>query len=152
MLKRTEGDPLQGRLVYRPGDRALDVEPHSDSGGASLLVNDAQIELDEDSHLLYVWGYCPHESWQASKLELPRSSPGRLSFSGAPIVPGSSARLNHERWPILFDEAAGWLCIGSPGARGDAVEFSPGAIAVLDNGELQALWLHPELLPTNVVP
>jgi len=105
MLKRVDGRPMQGRLVYRRSDRALDVEPHADGGGASLLVNDAQIELDEDAHLMYVWGYCPHESWKASKLEPPRSSLGRLSFSGEAIIPGASTRLNDQRWPVLFDEA-----------------------------------------------
>jgi hypothetical protein len=144
MLQRTAGGPVHGRLVYRRGDRGLDVEPHPDSGGTSLLVNDTQIELDEDARLVYVWGYCPHESWQPARLEPPRSSLGRLSYSGQAIIPGVSIRLNEQRWPVLFDDSTGWICLGDPAARGDAVEFSPGATAVLNDGSLQALWLHPE--------
>ena len=35
-------------LVYRPMDHAFDVEPKPHGGGASLLVNDVQLELDAD--------------------------------------------------------------------------------------------------------
>lgn len=144
-LKRVDGDPIVGRLVYRRSDRGLDVEPHPQEGVASLLVNDAQIELDEEAHLMYVWGYCPHESWKPSKLNAPTGSPGRILFLGEAVIPGVSTRLNDQRWPSLFDESSGWLCIGDPSSPGDAVEFSPGAIAVLRDGKLQALWLRPDI-------
>jgi hypothetical protein len=144
MLKRVEGDPIRGGLVYHRGDRSLDVEPHPEGGIASLLVNDTQIEIDEGGYLMYVWGYCPHDSWEQSKLIRPPASRGRVLFIGESVIPGVSIRLNQHRWPITFDESSGWICIGNSSLNGDSVEFSPGAEIVLANGVLQALWLHPE--------
>lgn len=144
VLRRVDGKPVHGRLVYRRNDRSFDVEPCPEGGVTSLQVNDTQIELDEDGNLIYVWGFCPHELWDPAQLQPPRSLPGRLSYSDKDIIPGVSIRLNEQRWPVLFDESTGWLCIGNPAARGEVVEFSPGATAVLDDGSLRALWLHPE--------
>lgn len=146
MFRRVEGDPIRGELVYRRGDRSFDVEPHPDGGIASLLVNDTQIEINEDGNLMYVWGYCPHESWKQSKLVRPPTSQGRVLYLGEPAIPGVSTRLNQPRWPILFDESSGWICIGDSSFKGESVEFSPGAAIALDSGVLQALWLHPKFL------
>lgn len=145
MLKRVEGEPIDGRLVYRYADRTLDVEPHPDGGVTSVLVNDAQIEIDEDGRLMYVWGYCPHESWRPWRLNIPNGSVGCVRYIGDCFIPGVSIRLNKDPWPITFDDSSGWLCIGNPLSPGETVQFSPGAMIALEDGKLVALWLRPEL-------
>jgi hypothetical protein len=145
MLKRFDGTPVSGRLVYRRSEHSLDVEPHPEGGVASLLVNDVQIEIDDDGRLLYVWGLCPHESWKPASLDAPSATPGRLQYvDEEEVIPGVSTRLNRTRWPVAYDSASHWLCIGDESARGETIAFAPYAIAVLKEDELVALWLHPE--------
>jgi hypothetical protein len=146
MLKRFDGKPISGRLVYRSYDHSLDVDPRPERGVTSLLVNDVQIEIDEDARLIYVWGLCPHESWSVKRLSCPKAKPGRLQYVGGKVVPGISKRINPERrWPVKHDASAQLLCIGDDTAHGEVVEFAPGAVAVLNEGQLAALWLHPDV-------
>ena len=145
MLKRFDGKPVSGRLVYRRSEYSFDVEPQPEQGGASLLINDVQLEINEDGHLIYVWGLCPHESWVPARLDPPPSKAGRLQYVNGTVIPGVSKRLNAgERWPVSFDPSSGWLCIGSTSVQAEAVAFAPGAVAVLIEAEIAALWLHPE--------
>lgn len=145
MLRRFDGKPASGRLVYRRSEHSLDVEPRPGRGVTSLLVNDVQIEIDEDGRLLYVWGLCPHESWSPVTLNVPAAIPGRLQYIGGEVVPGVSKRLNTDkRWVIGHDPSSHWLCIGDESARGEVIAFAPGAVAVLREEELEALWLHPD--------
>lgn len=146
MLTRVAEKPTDGRLVYRSTDHSLDVEPRRSTGIASLLVNDVQIGVAEDGTLLHVWGYCPRESWREAKLRAPTASLSKLQIPNIDIVPGASKRLNSsKRWDITFDTSSGWLCIGNASSGGEAVAFAPGAIAVMEAGELTALWLHPQI-------
>ena len=46
---------LPAALVYRSQDYSFDVEPKPEGGGASLLVNDLQLEVDDEGKLLYAW-------------------------------------------------------------------------------------------------
>ncbi|WP_428309891.1 hypothetical protein [Hydrocarboniphaga sp.] len=145
MLRRFDGKPLSGRLVYRRSERSFDVEPQPERGVTSLLVNDVQIEIDEDGRLIYVWGLCPHESWTAVRLDPPTAKPGRLQYVGGEVVPGVSKRLNADkRWAVGHDTSSQWLCIGDQTVHGEVIAFAPGAVAVLREGKLGALWLHPD--------
>jgi hypothetical protein len=138
MLKRVEGTLLRGRLVYWSDERQIDVEPRYGGGAASLMVNDVQIEVNEDGLWLYLWGYCPRESWAPAALTSPPAEAGRIRFWGE-VIPGVSERLNPTRWASVFDESSAWLCIGDPDALGEVVAFGPASIAVLAGGEATAL-------------
>ena len=146
MLEFLDGTPLAGQIIYRRAERSLDVEPRQGRGVASLLVNDIQIEIDENGYLLYVWGFCPYQSWVPTKLSVPISCSGRLRYTNGAVVPGVSKRLNTGKpWPIAYDASSGWLCIGEMSARDKVVAFAPDAIAVLRVDHLAALWLHPNI-------
>jgi hypothetical protein len=146
MLSRYLGKPVSGRLVYRRAEYSLDVEPKPTGGVASLLVNDIQIEVDEDGRLIFVWGLCPQESWTPATIEPPDAPVGLLRYSGLPVTPGVSKRLNAgKRWAVHHDSSNEWLCVGDQSSVGERVTFAPGAVATLSNGELTALWLRPEV-------
>lgn len=146
MLKRFDGTPAVGQLVYRPDEHGLDVEPRPEQGVASLLVNDVQIEIDEDGNLIYVWGLCSHDSWRSARLDPPTAVPGRLRYVGAEVVPGISRRLNADRhWLVSYDPSSRWLCVGDESIGGEAVEFGPDSVAVLNEAQLVALWLRPTI-------
>jgi hypothetical protein len=147
MLRRYDGKPVSGRLVYRRSEHSLDVEPKPARGVTSLLVNDIQIEVDEDGRLVFVWGLCPQESWTTAKVQPPEASTGRLLFVGGTIVPGVSKRLNAgKRWTVFHDPTTRWLCVGEQSGEGELVAFAPGAVAKLNGGEMTALWLQPDVM------
>ena len=144
MLRRIDGEPIPGRLVYRRSDRALDVEPRPSGGGSSLQLNTVQIEIDEEGRLLYVWGYCPHESWEPATLDAPAATPGRLQYVGWATLRGASIQLNADTgWVVGYDSSSQWLCLGDASAHAEMIAFAPGAVAALNEKKMVALWLHP---------
>ena len=146
MLKRHDGKPLLGQLIYRPDEHSLDVEPRPEQGVSSLLVNDVQIEVDGDGNLIYVWGVCSHDSWKPARLDPPAATHGRLRYVGAEVVPGISRRLNASgSWLVSYDSSSKWLCVGDESISGEAVAFGPDSVAVLIGGQLVALWLRPTI-------
>ena len=146
MIRRYDGKRVLGRLIYHRSQRSFDVEPRPERGVASLLINDIQIEMDDEGRLIYVWGLCPHESWTRATLAPPSAKTGRLHYFGGEVVPGVSERLNvSNRWGVINDISSCWMCIGDENAQGEGIEFAPGAVAVLKEEHLVALWLRPEI-------
>ncbi len=136
-----------GRLLYRRSDYSFDVEPKPTGGVAPLLLNHIQIEIDEDGRLIYVWGLCPQESWASANIEPCKAVVGRLRYEGRAVVPGVSRRLNAGKpWMVSHDPVSRWLCVGDHSSEGEPVAFAPGAVAMLNCGEIRALWLRPEIV------
>ncbi len=135
-------------LVYRPMDHAFDVEPKPLGGGASLLVNDLQLELDEDGRVLYAWGLCPQTSWTEEAGEPPRARRAVLVAQlPADFSPGMSMRLNTHLWPVTVDRRSGWVRVGGTHESDDAVEFALGMVATFLDRQLVGVWLRPRELP-----
>jgi hypothetical protein len=136
------GQAVDGLLCYSRHDHAFDTKERVVSGYSCLQINSLQIELNETGQLLYVWGYSPYESWKGSKLSLPQSKEGTITYAGPLPVPGSSRRITNESFlSVLFDKRQDLVCIGDCSREGEAIRFAPGAIAVLQSGELVSLWL-----------
>lgn len=135
-------NPASGRLLYFRSEFSLDTEPKPLGGVASLLINDVQLEINEDGRLLYVWGYCPEQSWRTAVLKPPEATGAQLRWKGRSIPRGASLRLNESGpWDILFDPIGHNLRIGSTIVGGQFVAFAPGATAELSHGSLVCLWL-----------
>ena len=142
MFEISSGNPASGRLVYRRSEFSLETEPQPSGGGASLLINDVQLEINEDGHLLEVWGYCPEQSWRTAVLKTPEATGAQLRWTGNSIAAGTSLRLNDSgRWDVLFDPIRLNLRIGSTIDGDQFVAFAPGAIAELSCGNLVRMWL-----------
>jgi hypothetical protein len=140
--------PALGELVYRAEDHSFDTVNRTEDGEASLLVNDVQLEIDGENRVLFVWGLCPHTSWAALMQGAPPARPARLRVIGLELQPGTSKRLNADaRWRVSADRRSGWICLGDFQAAGEAIQFAPGAVAVLADGALKALWLKPTRFP-----
>jgi hypothetical protein len=142
-----------GTLAYVEEDLAFDTIPRPVGSGASLLLNDIELMLNEaNGSLSFVTGYCPFYDWDPTPLRPPSSHAGVLMpVLNAQLERGVSQRLvatnGDDRWPVSADADSGWVRVGNEG-RGEEIHFAPGAHAVLDvNGLLIALWLRPNALP-----
>jgi hypothetical protein len=132
---------------YFAEDHAFDVRPRPASD-ASVCVNDLELWIDAD-HVLYLTGYCPRQGWRPRPLHPPRAVRAGLQILDVELKPGIPLPINsrEDRWPVHVNGAVGWVCIGDPDVKGEAVEFAEGCVAVLDGERLVALWLHPLHLP-----
>ncbi len=138
----------EANLLYEKEEFSFHVDPHVSKGVASVLINDLQIEVDVDGNAIYVWGLCPYTAWKKNRDDPPEARPGRLKVSwGEDIVPGVSKRIGDRgSWQVTFNPESGWIRIHDPASNnisGELVEFATGALAQVDNGKLQSLWLRP---------
>jgi hypothetical protein len=136
------GPPEPGQLVYVESDHGLNTVPSRETPGSSLEVGGLALLLGEDGErVVGVAGQLPRQGRHAAILRPPSARPGRLRVLGAPDAGAAAAS-----WPVHEDERTGWIRIGegSPWEDGKGVWFAPGAIAVVDDGRLRALWLRPE--------
>lgn len=141
----------KGRLVYRRDELSFDTEPREGGRGISIAVNEVQLFVDDDSHVLYVSGYCPFQGWVQTLLAPPSHSSSGLvvvDLNPASVPSGMAFGVNDVtcRWPAYVNPQ-GWVCVGNPEDKGDqAVEFAPSSVAVLKGDRLVALWLHPIMI------
>ena len=156
----TQKIPL-GKVTYSSEDHSFDFERHNDLGLSvvtSLVIfhDYIQLDIDHTGRILWVWGLCPHQSWKPTKLLPPISMHGILNVNlndiqniDGEITPGVSIRVPEaESWPVFVNKKQEWVCIGEPNISVlyEAVEFASHTIAVLVEGKLKAVWLHPETL------
>ncbi len=135
-----------GSLIYRPDEYSFDFAPRL-PGGRSILMNDLQLEVSEQGLIVYVWGYCPYQTWVPTRAMPDRIERAALAVSGIDqIPPGASTRLWDERMPMLWNAGAGWFFVGESvqSTAKPHLEFADGCVAVLDGEELVGLWLHPQ--------
>jgi hypothetical protein len=123
-------------------------------GVTSVVIDTVQIEIGiEQGNVLYVWGFLgPVEFLNRRQITLapPLSHPVglRVADDAGEFIPGVSIGLDWDRaWPVGYDPRSGWICIGKPNvmATNDCIEFASNSIAVIEKGELQALWLRPAM-------
>ena len=135
-------------LLYRTQDYSFDIVPKPEGGGTSLLINDVHLEVGEDGRVLYVWGLCPHTTWSETRDQPPvsRRAVLRVNLSDD-LPPGTSIRVNDERWPVAVNHETGWVRLGEATVGDECVEFANGMIACLASDCIVSLWLRPEALP-----
>lgn len=64
------------------------------------------------------------------------------------LEPGFAYKVDEGGFPMSVNVQTGWICVGDPEKRGNAVEFMNNSIAVIDNsGHFISLWLKIENLP-----
>ncbi|MEK7528602.1 MAG: hypothetical protein AAB592_02465 [Patescibacteria group bacterium] len=151
-FRTEEGEPIQGKVIFRSEEYSFDFEPRASGGGQSIAINDLQLEFDlETFQILYIYGLCTYcLYWKQSILYPPPASHGKFFaefMTNKEILPGMSYGYTEPaEWPVYVDFDSGWVCIGQPevAQKIQAVEFATNSIAVLDNGKLIAIWLRPE--------
>ena len=135
----------KGIVTYNKAEHSFDFQPLK-SADTSILVDYINIDINASSkELRQVWGFCTWEGWQKKELHLPNYSSGAILYE-AKLIPGVSERIpDSENWAKYYDEASGWVCIGEERTQTNdiAVEFADHTIAVLQDGNLKALWIKP---------
>jgi len=145
------GSILPSSLVYIPEEEAFNFQPFPETPCGILSAGMLELCVDvADNHVLSVSGRDPHTTWKKISLSPPSFKQSALYVTNHEFKPGIGIDLFSEKWPSRYvDLEKGWVCIGDPEAQGEAIEFAPSCGAVLDNGEMRAIWLHPKELPRD---
>jgi hypothetical protein len=141
-------------LVYKMQEYAFATEPRPAGADTSLSANEVQLMVSgKDHQLLFVTGYCPYQSWHQTFLHVPSFTRAGLVVAEIDLQPGISIQLNRReaRWPVQVDVQSGWVCIGDAQSKGEGIEFAPGCVAVILDGQLVAIWLQPKEIPRAVM-
>jgi hypothetical protein len=138
----------QGKLIYVSQDLSFDTKNRKDSIGASILINDINIEFSDKNEAVSVWGLCPQSSWKEANIKKPFKKVGKIK-SFEKLTPGISIRQNpsDQYWPVLFDQRSGWLYLGEKITNNltENIEFIEGCVVGLQDGKIMCLWLKPEI-------
>ena len=110
-----------------------------------LLGGNWRFELIVDSQT----GLCTHmQSFlkklevTAANLDLPDSTKKDLYFVGEkPLEPGCGCHYHPFNNMAFWDEKKKILCYGDPCSKGEAVEFTPKTIAIINDTQLKSMYL-----------
>lgn len=136
----------QRLLHYDSEDYAFDMEPVVNAVAFNLVLNYLNLSVDLDNKIVQIWGYCPYTSWMPKSITVPEYVKGELIVMSE-LKPGFSYSINQDEREIYVNYNTGWICIGNPEKKNNAVEFINDCIAILEDEELVSLWLKPIALP-----
>lgn len=110
---------------------------------SAMLIDCLELNIDSESGIVYaISGFHSYMIWKKAVLIAPISRNGVLKSFEA-IESGETLRIA-ENVSTFVDSSSGWICIGSPEYIScPCVRFCENGIAVLNNGQLRALWVNP---------
>jgi hypothetical protein len=150
IFKKNTRRILNGTLFYKERGNCFYFEPQP-RGGASILVNDVNLEIDEEGNVLYVWGLAAKIAWDDTDKSPPGFIQSGIGCILDKVMPGISIRRNKiGSWPMFFNKSINWFFIGEDiNYKGfEYIEFAQNCVAILsDSGELKGLWLRPLIVP-----
>lgn len=137
------------KIIYRIDEWSFDTEPTVQETNFDVVINKLNLTaIDDDNKIVQVWGFCGLDKKMKSSYEVPERKKGVLKvLDDLPSGVGSFS-INKEDVPMYVNVQSGWVCIGNPEKKGNAVEFINNCVAVIDdNRDFVSLWLKPETLP-----
>ncbi len=135
-------------LTYDVEDCSFDTEPSVQWINFDVVVNKLNLTVvDEDNKIVQIWGFCGYKEWIKSNYKEPQYKKGVLKIVDN-LEGGLAYGISKDDLPMYVNVQSGWVCIGDPEKKGNAVEFITNCVAVIDDDkEFVSLWLKPETLP-----
>jgi hypothetical protein len=135
-------------LSYNIEECSFDIEPTVQEINFDIVVNKINLTVVDDNKIIQVLGFCGLAARMKSDYTVPKSKKGILKVIENLEVGVGSYRVNKEDLPVYVNTQTGWVCIGDPQKKGNAVEFIKNCVAVIgDDKEFVSLWLKPKSLP-----
>jgi hypothetical protein len=136
-------------LTYDLEEFSFDTEPSVQEINFDVVVNKLNLStIDDDNKIVQLWGFCGYKEWKKSNYNVPQYYKAGILKVIDDLEEGFSYRVSGNDLPMFVNLQTGWVCIGNPEKKGNAVEFINNCVAVIDDdGEFVSLWLKPEKLP-----
>jgi len=141
-------DVLEKTLVYSVEDSSFDTLPQ-----ASVSDNVFYLNVDHfclyvlDRQVVYLEAFYPLNKEWISDIDVPVSRRGNLRMEGT-YTYDEHYSLTLDTVPAHINFKTGWVCLGDPNARNNAVEFINGCIAVVADYKIITLWFK---IPVGLV-
>jgi hypothetical protein len=114
-----------------------------------LILNTISFPVS-DNIIVGVSGFCGLKKSMKSNHQVPEYHKGILKVEHN-LKCGFAYGINDDddyEYPVHVNTLTGWVCIGNPEKKGNAVEFINNCVAVIDSDfNFVSLWLKPQNLP-----
>lgn len=145
---------ISGVAVYLNTENSFYYEPWNNVD-FSLLVGNSYASLDISigtGRVCQLTGLSPRDAWIEQKLSHPKATLGCLKVSLPNECQAGMGLQYAPEWRTYFDDASGWICIGSPCcvSSDEVILFACNTIAVVSNGNLKSVWIKPVFLESNL--
>lgn len=139
----------QKTLIYDIEECSFDTKPAVQEINFDIVINKLNLTaIGDNNKIVQIWGFCGYNEWIKSNYKIPESQKGILKVIDDLVAGIGSYSVNKKDLPVFVNIQTGWVCIGNPEKKGDAVEFINNCVAVIDDDkEFVSLWLKPERLP-----
>jgi uncharacterized protein YbdZ (MbtH family) len=139
----------QATLTYDIEECSFDTEPTVQEINFDVVLNKLNLTaIDDDNKIVQVWGFCGYNEWIKSSYEIPARKRGTLKVLDDLTSGVGSYSISKKDLPVYVNILSGWVCIGNPEKKGNAVEFISNCVVVIDDDkEFVSLWLKPHALP-----
>ena len=135
-------------LTYDIEDCSFDTEPSVQWINFDVVVNKLNLTaVADDNKIVQLWGFCEYKEWIKSNYEVPPHKIGFLKVADK-LEGGFAYSISKDDFPVFVNVQTGWVCIGAPKKKSNAIEFINNCVAVIDDDEqFVSLWLRPQSLP-----
>lgn len=142
----------QQQLLYLEDECSFYMDYSNQSIDIELIINKIALQVS-NNEIVDLSGFCGLSKEMRANLQVPNSKKGVLKVKHN-LEYGFAYNVNDDyeyEYPVYVSVATGWVCIGNPEKKGNAVEFINSCIAVInDNGDFESLWLNPKSLPKSL--
>lgn len=138
-------------LTYYAEEHSFYMQSVVDKINIELIIN--KISMHVSSNIIVnINGFCGLNKSMQSNIQVPKSKKGIIKVEHNLKFGFAYSIFNNydDEFPILINSKSGWVCIGDPNKKVEAVEFLKNCIAVIDNGVFISLWLKPDKLPIHL--
>jgi hypothetical protein len=143
------GTPEQRTLIYRDEEFSFDMNQWVYEIDFEIAINTLTFSII-DGKVTQFNGFCGLNKKMKADYNVPQSQKGELKILHSEKYWDRAGcyRVNKEDCPVYVNIQTGWVCIGNPEKKGNAVEFIRNCVAVIgDDKDFISLWLKPEKLP-----
>ncbi|MCL2414577.1 MAG: hypothetical protein FWC94_04915 [Bacteroidales bacterium] len=134
------------QLVYLPKEHSFYMDNVVNKIDIELMVNTISLAVS-DNIIVNVNGFCGLDKSMVSCCQVPKFQKGILKVEHS-LEHGLAYGISEKDFLVHVNIQTGWVCIGNPEKKGDAVEFINNCVVVIDDDKnFVSLWLKPEELP-----
>lgn len=145
-------DNIQKQLLYLEDECSFYMEDSNQNVDLELIINKIALQVSKNK-IVELGGFCGLNKEMISNIQIPEYQKGILRIEHN-LKYGFAYSVNDDidyEYPVFINIESGWICIGNPKIKKNAVEFISNCVAVInDLGNFESLWLKPMNLPENL--
>ncbi|MFH7012564.1 hypothetical protein ACHRV5_11880 [Flavobacterium sp. FlaQc-52] len=140
---------IRKELLYLENECSFYMDYKDLNADLELIINKIALQIF-NNRVFALSGFCGLNKEMLTNIKVPKSKKGILKVEhnlDYGFSYGVSDIFDYE-YSVYVNIETGWVCIGNPYSKENAVEFIDNCIVVInDDGIFNSLWLKPKSLP-----